>query len=571
LTVIRLSPDKTSGFEPRRREGNRALNPLTKALSVSLLKEEKTMRNYLVQLYGGPVPQSEPLDGREREMVRNSNGGYVFPVTDWTRLERFLILGAEGGSFYASERKLTLENAQAVKRAIAEDGLRAVRLIVKISDAGRAPKNDPALFVLAMAAAYGDERTRRAAFRALPVVARTGTHLFRFTAYAETMRGWGRGLRGAVASWYLAGDTATKAYQAVKYRQRDGWSHRDLLRLSHPKAEGARNALFGWMAQGRLEPGRWPELELVEGFEQAQAGGSDRVVAALVRKFGLTREMLPTEFLDSREVWLALFERMPLTALVRNLATLTRVGVLTPLSDETGRAVERLGDSEALRKARLHPVAILAALLTYKAGQGARGRRQWKPIPAIVDALDAAFERAFENVEATGRRFYLGLDVSGSMGWGQVAGAPGLTPRVAAAAMAMVLARSEPRYHVAAFAHRMETLEIAASDSLAEVSRKTNGLPFGGTDTALPMLDALERKLAVDCFVVLTDNETWFGSVHPSEALARYRMETGIAAKLAVVGMISNGFSIADPEDAGMLDVVGFDAAAPGVIADFAR
>jgi 60 kDa SS-A/Ro ribonucleoprotein len=33
--------------------------------------------------------------------------------------------------------------------------------------------------------------------------------------------------------------------------------------------------------------------------------------------------------------------------------------------------------------------------------------------------------------------------------------------------------------------------------------------------------------------------------------------------------MASNGFSIADPDDAGMLDVVGFDSAVPQVIADF--
>jgi 60 kDa SS-A/Ro ribonucleoprotein len=40
-------------------------------------------------------------------------------------------------------------------------------------------------------------------------------------------------------------------------------------------------------------------------------------------------------------------------------------------------------------------------------------------------------------------------------------------------------------------------------------------------------------------------------------------------AKLIVVGMVSNGFSIADPNDAGMLDVVGFDTSAPAVMADF--
>ncbi len=101
--------------------------------------------------------------------------------------------------------------------------------------------------------------------------------------------------------------------------------------------------------------------------------------------------------------------------------------------------------------------------------------------------------------------------------------------------------------------------------------KAVGNLPFGRTDCALPMLYALERGLKVDAFVVLTDSETWAGKVHPVQALRQYRERTGIAAKLVVVGMVSNGFSIADPNDAGMLDVVGFDAAAPAVIADFIR
>ena len=102
---------------------------------------------------------------------------------------------------------------------------------------------------------------------------------------------------------------------------------------------------------------------------------------------------------------------------------------------------------------------------------------------------------------------------------------------------------------------------------------KTQGLDFGATDCALPMLDALEKKIPVDCFVILTDSETWAGPVHPAEALRKYRQEMGIPAKLVVVAMVSNGFTIADPADpadAGMLDVVGFDSAAPALIADFA-
>ena len=117
----------------------------------------------------------------------------------------------------------------------------------------------------------------------------------------------------------------------------------------------------------------------------------------------------------------------------------------------------------------------------------------------------------------------------------------------------------------------MAPLSITATDSLADAVHKTQGLDFGGTDCALPMLDALGKKIPVDCFVILTDSETWAGPVHPAEALRKYRQEMGIPAKLVVVAMVANGFTIADPRDAGMLDVVGFDSAAPALIADFAK
>ena len=100
--------------------------------------------------------------------------------------------------------------------------------------------------------------------------------------------------------------------------------------------------------------------------------------------------------------------------------------------------------------------------------------------------------------------------------------------------------------------------------------KAVSDLPFGGTDCALPMLWAAENKVPVDIFCVYTDSETWAGDIHPVQALRAYRQKMGIGAKLVVIGMVSNGFSIADPDDGGMLDVVGFDTATPSVIADFA-
>ena len=106
---------------------------------------------------------------------------------------------------------------------------------------------------------------------------------------------------------------------------------------------------------------------------------------------------------------------------------------------------------------------------------------------------------------------------------------------------------------------------------LDTVMNLTDAQAFGSTDCALPMQHALKTGMEVDTFIIYTDNETWAGSMHPSQALLEYRRKTGINAKLIVVGMTATGFSIADPNDPGMLDVVGFDAATPGVISDFSK
>jgi 60 kDa SS-A/Ro ribonucleoprotein len=525
------------------------------------------MKNYL-KIFSRTVAAATPQAQAIPNTVPNSAGGYAFAIDDWTRLDRFLILGSEGGSYYAGERELTRENAAAVLRAIQSDGERVVARIAEISTGGRAPKNEPALFALALAASAEDLATRRAALVALPKIARTGTHLFQFAELVQSTRGWGRALRRAGGAWYLAQPVDRLAYQLVKYRQRGGWSHRDLLRLSHPEtAESSRVALLDWVCRG-TENDALPALVKAAVALSRTTGGAD--AATLIRRENLPREAVPTELLNEPAVWEALLERMPLTALVRSLAKLTSVGVVKPLGDHLPLVLSALGDAERIAAARLNPLAILLALRTYAQGQGDRGRLRWEPVQSIIDALNAAFYVAFKAVEPTAKRLLLALDVSGSMGSGRVAGSS-LTPREASAAMALMTAATEANTHITGFTGGMVPLTLSPSMRLDDAVRAVSGLPFDRTDCARPMLYALERGLSVDTFVVYTDSETWAGSIHPVQALRHYRERTGIAAKLVVVGMVSNGFSIADPNDAGMLDVIGFDTATPAVIADFIR
>lgn len=578
------------------------------------------MSNTSLTQYGTQAtPQSQPIPGRT-DQVKNSAGGYVFAVDKWSRLNRWLILGSEGGSYYASERKLTFDNLDTVMECINEDGPRTVSIITDISQSGRAPKNDQALFALAMCASAGGSipdrpgfatlpareawdkaylpalATRAAAFDALPKVARIATHLFQFITYMEQFRNWGAGMRRAIGQWYTEMDPNKLALQLVKYRSRtvEGstpWSHRDVLRKVHIDASGHAKTdnpytrgLLAWATRGEQQMVHVADtnaFRLIEGFEKAQKATTPGEVAGLISTYNLPRECVPTELLSNSEVYAALLPGMGLTALIRNLATMTRIGLLNNTSAATKVVIDKLSNGETLRKARVHPMTILFALKTYEAGFSVRGSNTWSPVPRIVDALDDAFYASFDNVPATGKSRLIALDVSGSMDYHKVGGLPTLTARVASSAMAMVSIKTGDPYEVVAFTgggrgfwnassvDSLTVLSFSARQRLDDICRATDGLPFGGTDCSLPALWATKHRRAFDVIEIYTDNETWAGNIHPSQALQQYRQTMGLSTKQIVVGMTSNGFTIADPNDPAQLDVVGFDTSTPAIMSAF--
>lgn len=542
-----------------------------------------------------------PLPG----MVPGSSGPATWPVDEWVRLDRFLILGHEGGSYYASERTMTLDAAKTIQACLLADPARTVQRIAEISQSGRAPKNDPAIFALAVCAAHSLE-TRRLALAVLPAVCRIGTHLFHFLRDYEALRPageavgkahgrYGRQVRRALAAWYQQKPVEAMAYELVKYRQRDGWAHRDVLRLAHPKWRvPAERALYQWVAKGyQAEHPTTPDLPaLVRAAESiAVVPGSTPSEAFIgtavnvIREHRLPWEAVAPELRREPGIWRALLPAMPYEATVRNLGAMTRNGALAPGQPDLAQVLARLRSEAQIHRARFHPIKALMALRTYASGQPLRGRGEaWTPIRDLVTALDEVFYTAFEAaLDPRPAKVVIALDVSGSMASGAVAGIPDLTPRNASAALALVFMRQFPEHEVVCFSaggtrlsrgggygtNGISRLPLTPGMRLDQAEAVVAGLDFGATDCALPMQWAQQHKIPADAFIVLTDSETNSHSVHPSRALQAYRTQMQRAAKLVVVGMVSNGFSIADPTDAGMLDVVGFDTHVPALIADF--
>ena len=540
------------------------------------------------------VPQSRPLGAAT---VKNRAGGFVFSVDCWGQLDRWLIIGSENATYYANAKDATFENVKCLEACLKEDGPGTVAVIAAISESGRAVKQDPAIYALAVAAASAELDTKRAALAAMPRVCRTGTHLFSFVEDVQKLRGWGPAIRKAVASWYNDKPADSVAYQAVKYQQRNGWSHKDLLRLSHARtSDPQHNALYRWIVAGMdgFENYKHRPIKesannlpaIVTAFEAAKRISNVRDVVKLIETFDLPHEAIMNEFKDAPEVWAALLPKMGATALLRNLGKMSKIGMFNSSTPELQIAVSKLNDREYLRKGRVHPMSVLLAMHQYQQGRGRLGSSTWPVSSKIVDALDAAFYNSFGNVVPTGKRVLLAVDVSGSMS-SSPCGDGGISARAAAAAMSMSFVRSEKDVTCVSFdggyspnsmwnnrrndGDKCSPLDISPRRRLDDIIKTMNGLSFGNTDCALPFLHAAKTGMDIDAVVTMTDNESWSGSVHTFVALENLQQKLGHSVAFAACAFTATAYSVANEAEANQMNFVGLDGSLPNVLSDFIR
>jgi hypothetical protein len=314
---------------------------------------------------------------------------------------------------------------------------------------------------------------------------------------------------------------------------------------------------------------------LLELAKTGERKDSATAIALMEKNKKIQREHLPTELLNTPQIWDALLSGMGMTALIRNLGKLSQTGVASSRSQDI---IKMLTDPKAVKDSKVHPLQVLVGMKTYSQGKGDLGSMTWTPNSYITTALSTTFRQAFGNITPTGKRFMIGLDVSGSMSMCMCAGAKNITPREGSVAMAMMTLHAEgaQNVHVYGFSSIFYNFngkirpEMTIQDAI-----KATDVPFGATDCALPMTEALKMYnssgIVFDVFCVYTDNETYAPNMHPQVALEQYRKATGVDAKLIVVGMTANQLTIADPKDKNTLNLAGFDTSTPELISMFVK
>jgi 60 kDa SS-A/Ro ribonucleoprotein len=510
------------------------------------------------------VPVTKQADPRQ---IQNDSAGFVFQADALTRLERFLILGAEGSTYYVSHQEHALRNVQTVNQALAHNPMATIDLALDVSVKGRAMKQDAALYVIAEALKHPTVDVRKHAAAAALKMARTGSTLLSLIAYIGKERGTGKIVRGLINEWYNTRTAQEVAFQVVKYANRATWTHGDVIRRGHPKpATPDHEAIFKWLLHNSEKNGAYALegdiADYLRGYDALRTADESTAIA-LVERFGFTHDMIPSERLTPK-VWRLLLEKgLAITALTRNLGSLTAKGLLDDHAVLV-KIVEAFSQ-ERITKGRVHPMTLYQALKVYASGKGVRGSLTWDPKRQVIDALDRAFYLAFGNLTQSNKRIHVALDHSGSMTSGNVLGMPSTTPAQASVAMGAVLAHQYPYATFTLFGTSISRTEaISPNRRLDDIERSIRRVGEA-TDFSVAMDYHAKHDLG-EALIMFTDGQVNTGQhVHTSiDELRRKRGAVKVVGAFTEANYIS--LTIDDPL---YLGIAGFDSSVPQLLTGF--
>jgi 60 kDa SS-A/Ro ribonucleoprotein len=514
------------------------------------------------------TPQSQPLPGRETEMIQGRSGGWMFDAGQAQMLRRCLLIGTAQSTYYANKRELTEDFIDVIKQAVTENPQHTAEEIVYASD-GRSINNSAPILALVLLSMGETPEARRAFREIFPQVVRTGSHFYEWLNYTKSFRGFGKIVREVGTAWLSRDDVKGLAYQFLKYQQRHGFQHRDVLRLFHVKPPTVEHdRLFSWAVNGwEGLPSDIPSDALAQIWWYEWLKRHPEQTHEAILKGRLTHEMAAPVGKMDKIAWQLLFNEMPIGAMLRNLGSLTQLDVLrTDSTENLDRLENVLNNQDYLRRGRIHPIDVLKALKTYSTGgRVGKSQKTWNPIPRIVDILEKTLELSFNTVEPTNKVFLHAVDISGSMS-GYVSDSVGLTCCEIATTMALVTAKAEKNYAIRGFSTQFIDLGISRLDSFTSALKKAQSHNFGATDASVAYDWAIKNKFKADVICFWTDCESWAGRKHPSVALQEYRQKVNRDVKAVYITLTPYRISLVDPKDDLSWDLAGFDPGIPRLI-----
>jgi 60 kDa SS-A/Ro ribonucleoprotein len=417
-----------------------------------------------------------------------------------------LLTNTFGQTFYVSQRDV-IQQADALHTQVLEtDPEYMAKALVYARNKGYM-RSQPVYGLAKMVSYKGSkeqvDKRRRLAVGVFDSVIRTPNDLYDFVTVCNSMGNnlSGRSLKRMINRWL---DTKVSEYWAIKYGsegRKGDWNLSKILRHFHPR----HKELFRYLrsrknADFTVDLNKLPQ---VRAFEQLKKATSDSEKVRLITEGRLPHEVASSFAGSSKEVWRAIVPQLPIFALLRNLATLERHGVL---DEFRGHIEEKLTNPKVIHNSKILPFRFDKA--------AEKVTTNW-----AVDALRGALEVSVENIPQIPGRVAVMLDISGSMGGGYYGNRSMYIDTASILALAL-MKKANLNGRLLLFDTQTEEFPVSQYDSILSQSRKIR--PRGGTDTGSPVRVITKDRDEIDTIIMITDEQQNTGSPFCDE-LSRYR------------------------------------------------
>ncbi|NNG67541.1 TROVE domain-containing protein [Caldanaerobacter subterraneus] len=340
--------------------------------------------------------------------------------------------------------------------------------------------------------------------------------------FMTILKGQGRGQGGRAikrqAALFL---NNISEYWAIKYNGRGrGYSLGDIVKTVHPKPinDKQRN-IFAYLVGKDYDKTLLPQIT---AYERLKRTTNVKEQIALIQEGKLPHEIVTGVVKPNREIWNAILYQMPIFALLRNLNTLDRAGVL---DENREYIVSVLNDPERLAKSKILPFRFVKAFQEVE--------KAW-----MKDVLRYAVELTFNNLPEIPGKTAVFLDVSGSM--------EGDYLRIGSVFALALYKKTKGNSIFWTFDTSVYDPQPSIYDSILTQAEKIKAR--GGTDTGAPVRKLIEDKVYVDNIIIITDEQQNTGSPFYRE-LERYRQSINPSAKAFVIDIAPYRSAMVPPTD----------------------
>ncbi len=428
--------------------------------------------------------QTQPGSLLPKTDASNAAGGRAYALSPKRALAQYAATGCLNGTFYATAEE-QLDTVLTLAQAV--EPLFVAQIAIHAREAGHM-KDMPALLLTVLA--VRDVQLFKRIFN-------------RVCTNGKMVRTFVQILRSGVSDRKSLGTAPKKLVQAWMESLQDtdllaatignDPSFADLVRMVHPKpADATRRAFYAWVIGRAHDAAALPAR--VQEFEAWKA---DRRLSVPDVPF----QLLTSAPLDAA-AWCAIARQASWQTTRMHLNTFVRHGVFE-VAGMAELVAGRLADPASIAKARVFPYQLLIAYQQAEVG-----------VPLLVrEALQDAMEIAIANVPAVGTSLVVCPDVSGSM-HSPITGQRGTATSAVrcvdvAALMTATMLRRNPQAEVLPFSDRVNEVSLNPRDSVLTNAKLLAGLPSGGTDCSLPLVELNRRQAHVSLVILVSDNESW--------------------------------------------------------------